>query len=315
MDEVRAWLEGHHGGAVERLASLDGGFWSSAFGYRVDGRELVLRLGTSREGYDADRAAMAFARPGLPIPSVLAVGDALGRHFAISDRARGRFLEEVDPGETEATGPLVAGLLGALASVAPAEPGDAVDWSSHTPAIASWKAWLRELLVDDPKRTVSGWRRKIEADAKLARLYRACERRIAALLDACPERRDLIHGDLLHQNVLVADDLSKINAVFSWKCSVRGDFLYDVAWFTFWAPWHPGIDALDLRPLVQRANSQPSDHVDAPQRHHCYELTIGTHHLGWYVWTGDAENLARLAERLEHLLERGPLPPAKTAGP
>ena len=37
-------------------------------------------------------------------------------------------------------------------------------------------------------------------------------------------------------------------AVLSWKCSVRGDFLFDAAWCTFWAQIHPGIAAADPCP-------------------------------------------------------------------
>ena len=43
-------------------------------------------------------------------------------------------------------------------------------------------------------------------DAHIDALFRVCESRIHELLPACPERRDLIHGDLLHQNVLVSED-------------------------------------------------------------------------------------------------------------
>ena len=83
-------------------------------------------------------------------------------------------------------------------------------------------------------------------DPELDDLYRRARSGSASSLDACPERRDLVHSDLVHQNVLVSDDWSRVTAVFSWKCSVRGDFLFDVAWCTFWSAWHPGIAAIDL---------------------------------------------------------------------
>jgi aminoglycoside phosphotransferase (APT) family kinase protein len=40
----------------------------------------------------------------------------------------------------------------------------------------------------------------------------------------------VLHGDLLHGNVLNSQDAKRITAVFSWKCSQRGDFLFDTAW-------------------------------------------------------------------------------------
>jgi aminoglycoside phosphotransferase (APT) family kinase protein len=86
-----------------------------------------------------------------------------------------------------------------------------------------------------------GRRVALTAQSEADRIFRACEARVRDLVEACPERRDLVHGDLLHSNVLVAEDASRASAVFSWKCSVRGDFLFDVAWCTFWSPWYPGI--------------------------------------------------------------------------
>jgi aminoglycoside phosphotransferase (APT) family kinase protein len=257
-----------------------------------------------------DRAAMAFAQPGLPVPEVLQVGEAMGRAFAISVRHHGRFLETIRPDEASAARAPVGRLLAALRA-APAHPDLPISWfpDPSQPDGSTWRGWLREGLVDDPKQLVSGWRAALAADPELDRLYAACERRIGELLEACPERRDLIHGDLLHQNVLIDERAEKITAVFSWKCSVRGDCLYDVAWLTFWAPWHAGIAALDLWPRALDALS-PRDREDAAWRHHCYELHIGARHLGWSAWTRDPESLAAVATETARILERGPPPAA-----
>ena len=53
------------------------------------------------------------------------------------------------------------------------------------------------------------------------------------------QERHLIHSDLLNYNVLVAD--GRISAVIDWGCAMYGDFLYDLAWFEFWAPWYAGL--------------------------------------------------------------------------
>ena len=131
------------------------------------------------------------------------------------------------------------------------------------------------------------------------------------LLDACPERRDLVHGDLLHGNVLVSAEADRVEAVFSWKCSVRGDFLFDAAWCSFWAPWHEGVAAADpLAGLLAAPvlSADPGAFLDAGARHHCYELDIGFTHLGWNIWTGNQAELSATTRRLAEILERGPLP-------
>ena len=69
--------------------------------------------------------------------------------------------------------------------------------------------------------------------------------RLAALIPEGAEGRHLIHSDLLNFNVLVAD--GRISAVVDWGCAMYGDFLYDLAWFQFWAPWYPDWGGIDFR--------------------------------------------------------------------
>jgi len=302
-EDVAAFLAGHHGQPIEGLAPVDGGFWSTAYRYDVGGDGLVFRLSASGEGFEMDQAAHRFDADWLPVPEVLEVGKALGRWFAISRRASGRFLEDIAIEDAGVAGPMVDRLLTGLRSTNTSDDG-AADWFSNK--AGSWHDWLKRALIDDPASTVSGWRTKIAADPQLDSLYRSAEARILELLEYCPERRDLVHGDLLHQNVLVSDDASQVNAVFSWKCSVLGDHLYDVAWLSLWEPWHPGIQRLDAWTRTASRPVEGDDMGNADLRHHCYELHIGVQHLAWCSWTGNAASLAGVALRTAHVLERGP---------
>ena len=300
---VSTFLGGVHDAPVTDIEPLSGGFWSSAFAYRCEDRALVVRFGEVREGFESDLAAMAYDRTDLPVPAVFAIGDAFGGSYAISERRYGRFLETVRPDEADAAGPTIVRLLRALRSVPPAnvERGNEL----------AWRDWLVAGLVDDPTQRVGGWRATLAEDPELDRLFRACEVQVQRLAGACPERRDLVHGDLLHANVLVDDDVHRVTAVFSWKCSVRGDFLFDAAWCTFWGAFHPGIAAADVWTRVVRDVDARDDIAllfDAAERHHCYELQIGASHLGWYAWTGDATGLQAAASHTAEVLERGPLP-------
>jgi aminoglycoside phosphotransferase (APT) family kinase protein len=164
----------------------------------------------------------------------------------------------------------------------------------------SWRHWLLGGL-DREGRDAKWWAR-IAANPEVAPVADAAQARIRELLDACPDRRDLVHGDLLSKNVLVAEDVSALRAVFSWKCSVRGDALYDIAWMTFWGAWGlPGISAID--PWSLRADDGSAD---AAIRHHCYELHIGATHLCWNAQIDDAVELNKVAAQLAELLESGP---------
>lgn len=302
IEEVARFLTTRYGTGVANLELLHGGFWSAAYGYRVDDRELVLRFGQDRDWFETDRKAMAYNCPELPVPEVLEIGDAFGGAYAISVRHYGRFLETVATHEADVAGPTVVRLLAALKAVP----------SSATPS--SWRDWLMGGLIDDPSRHVSGWRRKLAGDPTVDSLFRACESRVGELVESCPERRDLVHGDLLNSNVLITDDASRVSAVFSWKCSTRGDFLFDVAWCTFWSAFHPGIAAADVfRRVVSDTSiaAEPPDLNSAAERHHCYELHIGATHLGWNTWVGDEQALQAVAAHTAAVLERGPVTVAK----
>jgi aminoglycoside phosphotransferase (APT) family kinase protein len=317
QDEVLAFLAGRPG-AVEDLEALSGGAWSSAWAYRAGGEELVVRFGQEVAWYEADRMAMAFGSPDLPVPEVRDVGTTpSGRAYAISVRHHGRFLEDTPVDLADPLGPTLTRLLVALYG-APADPGSPVEWHQGDAPGGSWREYILAGLVDDPGKLVHGWSAALAGDPRLASLSAAAAERVSELVDACPERRDLVHGDLLHGNVLVSPDAHRIEAVLSWKCSVRGDFLFDAAWCTFWASFHPGIAAADpLSGLLQHpaVRAEPSALLDAAARHHCYELHIGFTHLGWNVWTGDEANLAATARRLAEVLERGPLTLSDVAGP
>ncbi len=305
--EVTSWLATRHDDVVLDLSPLSGGFWSSAFAYRVGEDEFVLRLSDMPEGFAIDAAAIRFRAPDLPVPLVVDTGKAMGLHFAISQRHYGCFIEATSVEEASAVGSALEGLLAAMRAV-PSKPDDAVVWYDRkASADVTWHAWLRAGLVDDPDARVSRWRATLASNPRVDALFKACESRIEELLPACPERRDLIHGDLLHQNVLVADHAAHVTAIFSWKCSARGDFLFDVAWCTFWGAWHPSIAATDIwRRTLAVPDLGEGDLIDAPVRHHCYELQIAASHLGWNAWTGDDQGLVAVADAAERTFERGP---------
>lgn len=157
--DVRRFLSDRHGEAVDDLEVLSGGFWSAAYGDRAGGRQLVLRVGQLREGFESDRDAMAYAGPDLPVPEVIEIGDAFGGAYAISVRHYGRFLEDVEPAEADVAGATIVRLLTALKGV------------PSKPERLGWRGWLLDLLVDDPSQHVSGWRTKLAADPEIDELY------------------------------------------------------------------------------------------------------------------------------------------------
>ena len=116
-DVVAAFLGGQPG-SPQDLEALAGGAWSSAWAYRAGGEELVLRLGPEVSWYEADRMAMAFSGPDLPVPEIREVGTTpSGRAYAISVRHHGRFLEDTPAEQASALAPALTRLLVALYQV------------------------------------------------------------------------------------------------------------------------------------------------------------------------------------------------------
>ncbi|MGH2513841.1 MAG: phosphotransferase family protein, partial [Candidatus Limnocylindrales bacterium] len=167
--EVLAFLSAR-AGVPEDLQPLTGGAWSSAWAYRVDGEELVVRFGHEVSWYEADRRAMDFAGPDLPVPEVREVGTTpTGRAYAISVRHHGRFLEETPVDLAAAVAPTLTRLLLALYAV-PAAPDAPVLWHQPGPPAAGWRDFLLAGLDDDSTKTVHGWSAALAADPELAPL-------------------------------------------------------------------------------------------------------------------------------------------------
>ncbi|MEM8859953.1 MAG: phosphotransferase, partial [Chloroflexota bacterium] len=219
------------------------------------------------------------------------------------------FLEDVPSEKAEEVGGALEKLLmGLRAAPTPADIG-ALWYEPDLANKLSWHNWLRSGLIDNPDSISGGWRQTLAANKPIDDIFNACQARIEELLPHCPERRDLVHGDLLHQNVLISEDATQVNAIFSWKCSVLGDFFFDVAWCTCWGPWHPGIAATDIwNRTLNAPDLSESDLIDASLRHHCYELQIAASHFGWNIWTENEEDLNAVAAAAKQMLNRGPLP-------
>ena len=304
LDAAARFLAERYGPGAANVAELGGGDWSRAFSFQLDNRELVARFGRHLEDFIRDRKAMAFSRPELPVPEVLEIGEALGVYYAISERHFGRFLETLDERGWRRLLPALLRALDVLREIPP--PGSSVDWASDgSDASSSWRQCLLELLEDHPGERVSGCRANVKEAPAIDDVFVSGERALRSLLWACPEVRHLLHGDLLNRNVLVANDASQLEAVFDWGCSQAGDFLYEVAWFTFWAPWYPALDALDFRRVVSDHYRRIGLQVENfDERLTCYELQIGLAHIAYATFTGRDEDRQAVVRRTLQILER-----------
>jgi len=94
--DVAAFLTSWYRETIERVQRLGEGEWSTAFAFRRAAADLVVRFGAHRDDFDKDCLAARFGSADLPIPAVLEVGTALGGFYAVSARAFGAYLDDLD---------------------------------------------------------------------------------------------------------------------------------------------------------------------------------------------------------------------------
>jgi aminoglycoside phosphotransferase (APT) family kinase protein len=301
LDMATEFLVTRFGDKASDVEAVAQGEWSRAFAFRSAGADRIIRFASVVDDFQRDRAAARYASPDLPIPAVLEIGEAFDGYYAISVRGFGEFLEALDPDAFARAVPSVLSMLDALRAVELEAAAGAGGWRGDGPAErASWRAYLHGVVDDHPDRRTHGWRERLATRADDEAAFVDAFARMEPLVDACPEVRHLIHSDLLHGNVLVADD--RVAAVFDWQCALAGDFLYDVAWFTFWSAWYPSLAAVEFRDAVIAHYRDIGLAVpDFDARLRCYEIHIGLSTMSYQAFIGDWGHLSWIAQRTREL--------------
>ncbi|MCW3100454.1 MAG: phosphotransferase [Chthonomonadaceae bacterium] len=300
--QIEAFLNAHFRGDVCDLAPIGKGDWSQAFSFQHEDGVLVARFGEYGEDYAKDQYASQFSHPDLPIPRVLEIGQALGRHFCISERAYGSMLESLDADGMRRIVPAVYRMFDALRTADVSASSGFGGWNADGKASAS--SWKENLLaVDTEGDRVHGWHTAMAESPIGTAPYNEALDYLKAHIHLCPEIRHLLHTDLLHFNVLVTDD--RINAVVDWGNAQYGDFLYELAGFSFYSPWYPAMEMIDWAQEARR-HFETID-VDVPyfeERLRCYEAHIGLDGMAYNAFTRDWKELADTADRVLERIRR-----------
>jgi hygromycin-B 4-O-kinase len=302
-ETAQAFLAEQFDRAVTEVEPVGAGAWSRAFAFRRGDEELVARFGRHVDDFEKDRLAYAFRGPGLPVPAVLAIGPAFDGYYAVSTRVRGAVLEALEPAAWRAAVPSLVAALEALRLADLAGTSGYGGWDgAGRAAHESWPAFLLAVGDDAPDRRTHGWRARLASAPAAEATFTWGLELLRGLADAAAPR-SLIHADLINRNVLVEGD--RISGVFDWGCAAYGDHLYDLAWFEFWAPWHPNLNVALLRSALERRWREAGY---APQnlaaRLAACHLHIGLDHLAYNAFRGDWETLAATAERMRALAPR-----------
>lgn len=303
LTSVTAFLAEHFDDLdADSVVILNAGAWSQAFRFSRAGTNLVIRWSRQRENFVRDQLASQHRAPALPIPQVYELGEHAGWYYAVSEFARGSYLEAATAAELDALVPAISQMLIALhdADVTASQKyGYWLDDGHGT--FGSWQDFLRYVREDHAHSMIAGWRENLERSSwgmsEFDGLYRELEKRVTV----CAEARHLIHSDLLNFNVLVQG--SDISAVLDWGSSKYGDFLYDLAWFSFYAPWYPQFADVNLIPRLREAlQSAEVDWEYAKERELCYHLHIGLDSIAYNAFRQNWEAAQEVAQYTRSLL-------------
>ncbi|MBI2939030.1 MAG: phosphotransferase [Chloroflexi bacterium] len=297
---MEAFLVARFGREVSAVSMIGQGEWSTAYAFRWPGErrgDYVIRFGAFPEDFAKDRLAARYRSRDLPIPQILEIGEAFDGSYAISARAFGDYLDALDLAQMRRVLPSLFAALDAARLVDLSASAGYGGWGADgTAPHPTWRAALLDVSEDRPTSRTHGWGERLAASPTGAGPFKEAFGYVQALVDSCPEERHLIHSDLLNRNVLVAGD--RLTAVLDWGCSLYGDFLYDLAWLSFWSPWYPAWQGIDFR--REAARHYESIGLDVPhfeERLRCYQVHIGLLAQAYNAFRGRWAELDATARR------------------
>jgi hygromycin-B 4-O-kinase len=301
--QARAFLVERFGIDASLVEHIADGAWSRCFAFVHNGAELVVRFGNHVEDFERDRLAARFASPDLPIPQVIEIDEAFGAWYCVSTRARGTPLEQLDASEWSMTIPSVLAMLDALRKVDITTNTGYGSWDQEGKGShETWRELLADVIEDPPESRIRGWKQRLIDSPNGDETFMLAYESMLDLADAFPGPRSLIHNDLLNRNALAAG--GRVTSVFDWGCSMYGDFLYELATFVFWSPWHVAIGQTDM--LTTALDHYQDMGLVVPnldERLRCCALHIGAVHIAYNAFLDDLETLRLTEERTLRFLD------------
>jgi len=289
LEEVTAFLREGGWRVGSTILPIAHGEWSRAFSFAVDsGAEYVVRFSALDEDFRKDQLAARYVTPALPIPRILELGQAFDGFYAISERARGTFIDALDDQQLQCALPsLWAAIDGMRQADVSASAGFGLWDASGRAPHASWKDALLSIGTDTAGSRIAGWRQRLEQSPTGAKPFDTALDRLVKLTADVGSARHLIHADLLNYNVLIEGQ--HIAAVLDWGAAMYGDWVFDVAWFVFWQPWYPTWSGIDFEAeAVRYFTGMRVDLSDFRARMRCCEIAIGLDNQAYCAFKGDS---------------------------
>jgi hygromycin-B 4-O-kinase len=272
-------------GPIEPLRPHGSGQEASTFLTSAAGEgELIVQVRRSAVEVEREKFVLATLQPQVPLATILLVTSLHDATVVVSRRLPGEPLEDLRADDLQCSlGPTVAALDAIHATSIAQTTGFGPFDGSGRGSYESWHQWL--ISVVPPARHEV-------RHPDLMTILDGFERTVPA----CPERRQLVHGDFGANNVLW--DGARLGGVLDWENALFGDARYDDANVLYWAPWLECMH--DLATLLEKRLGV-YDHKALL----AYQLRIGLHEMVYNERRGDAEMVGWSAARCRQLLSDG----------
>jgi hygromycin-B 4-O-kinase len=289
-----------YGNRAAGLSLLGAGEWSQAYAFDLDGQPAVIRYGNYVADFSKDQAMAAHGSAALPIPAVTEIGRTDTGYFAISERAPGHLLNDLDAASVRTALPALLAALDAIRDIDVSASRGYGLWDPEGDAPA--RSWPEALLaVNQETERVPGWRAVLAGSPVGTGPFDEAYATLERLVERLPAARHIVHGDLANRNVLIQG--ATVTAVIDWGNSLYGDYLYDAAWLIYWWPWFPRWQAIDIRAeLRDHWHEHGGLPADLHHRLRAYLIHIGLDALSYNAFTRRWEDLARNASQVSELV-------------
>jgi hygromycin-B 4-O-kinase len=109
---------------------------------------------------------------------------------------------------------------------------------------------------------------------------------------------------LIYYTLMYLAKNNKISAVIDWGNAMYGDFLYDLANFTFWAPLHPAIQKIDWATIAKQYFIEKGIEIQDFEKRLCLcELHIGLAGMAWNAHNKNWKELEATTKRIADLVK------------
>lgn len=278
---------------ITSLEAIRAGETSQVFSFHCGAGDFIIRVNKSKNGFEKDEYACAhFCSAAVPIPETVQSGkidEAL--FYSITRKASGKTLDLLKHEEMPLSG-LIA-TLEALHATDISQTSGCGGWNAQGHgAQKNWAGFLLEPII-----RYSGVRSRDFRNVLLEEpVIRSLIARYERMIDHCPEARYLVQGDYGFNNLLTEN--GAITAVIDWEASLYGDFLYDIAWLSFWDE-AAGYPKIFLEHYQRKGTPLPK----FGERLLCYQLHIAIGALGFFSDSQQRDKYAWARTRALGLIE------------